>query len=126
MTSEVASALAVLAAGMIAVLFRHHHWLKDVEIKLDEVREEITAELVRQRATAYEAFFLKIEPPRNIWSSILYGAIHYVEHGIAPLTLCYNPGHNNPITPEIARVRRARILARDSARFAQLKGPRAV
>ena len=66
MDSIVASALISAAITSVGVIFGQIRWRRDLQIKLEGLRDEVATELIRQRTSAYSDFFLKLEPMSTI------------------------------------------------------------
>ena len=54
---------ALISAGitLIGVFIAYSQWRRDVQIKLENLRDNVTLELIRQRSEIYGEFFSKLE-----------------------------------------------------------------
>lgn len=56
--------LAALVSAFITLFglgLAYYQWRRDIQVKLESLREEVTVELVRQRSKFYGSFFGKLE-----------------------------------------------------------------
>lgn len=55
-----------LVVALVTTLFAWLQWRRDVQIKLAEIRDEVTTELIRQRVKPYNEFVQKLEPMSSV------------------------------------------------------------
>lgn len=65
-TAAFIGAFASLVVVAVTSLFAWLRWRRDVHIKLDQIRDEVTAELIRQRVKPYTDFMRALEPTSSL------------------------------------------------------------
>jgi hypothetical protein len=66
MTAAFIGALTSLVVVSVTSLFAWLRWRRDVHIKLEQIRDDVTAELIRQRVKPYANFIKALEPMSSL------------------------------------------------------------
>ncbi len=65
MDTNLIISIAGAVIPIIGIVIAYSQWRKDVQLKLEVLRDEVTAELVRQRIAPYSEFMKKLEALSN-------------------------------------------------------------
>lgn len=61
MDSSIIATIITATVTSLGILFAYSQWRRDVNIKLGQVREDVSVELIRQRIEPYAAFMRQLE-----------------------------------------------------------------
>lgn len=66
MDTGVLSVIISASITILSIIVAYIQWRRDVQIKIEGLRDQVATELIKQRTKAYSEFFLKLEPMSTV------------------------------------------------------------
>lgn len=66
MDTGILSVIISASITILGIIVAYIQWRRDVQIKIEELRDQVTAELIKQRTKEYSDFIQKLEPMSTI------------------------------------------------------------
>ena len=66
MDTSILSVIISASITILGIIVAYIQWRRDVQIKIEGLRDQVATELIKQRTKAYSDFFVKLEPMSTV------------------------------------------------------------